>query len=480
VKKLTFYRLILSVYFKRLRQKIHSRSDSSSGVDTRTFYKKRRFALGIPLVIGAFLVLILAVSYFTSRSTGEVSEGLIGTYTDENLPGYVTNLISKPLITLDKTGKVTPMAAASWSANPETNMYTFILRDDLRWSDGTPVKASELQFNLPDVTVTYPNDKTIVFKLADSYSPFPTLLTEPLLKNGRLIGLGTYKVKDAQYQKKKLLKLRLVTDDKNLPTVVIRFYQDEKTAKTAFALGEIESLIGVIDNTDVPASDLVNTWDIPNFNKIVGVFFNTKDPILSDDNFRRGLMYATQKIEGEQMAHGPISPFSWAFNSELKESLDNPDLAKRNLDKVTNGKDTQINLTVSPQLSQLGNRIVENWKKYGINAVTRVESGVPQNFQAALMSETIPLDPDQYSLWHSTQVKTNLSQYQSKRVDRDLEEGRKSSDPKLRLERYHDFQRVMVDDAPAIFLYFPKLKVVYLKRSEQNLQKIIGTQIPTL
>jgi len=153
-------------------------------------------------------------------------------------------------------------------------------------------------------------------------------------------------------------------------------------------------------------------------------------------------------------------------------------MAKSYFDKVEKGKENTLILTTTPVFSALGEAIIKSWKELGVNAVLRIESGIPQNFQALLIQEPIPLDPDQYAIWHSTQNKTNISNYSSPRIDKDLEDGRKTGDIEVRKEKYADFQRVLLDDAPATFLYFPKLNVIYRKKVEDNINKILPLQIP--
>jgi peptide/nickel transport system substrate-binding protein len=110
--------------------------------------------------------------------------------------------------------------------------------------------------------------------------------------------------------------------------------------------------------------------------------------------------------------------------------------------------------------------------------VLRVESGIPQNFQALLITQNIPADHDQYSLWHSTQKSgTNISRIDWPRIDKDLEDGRKITDPETRKQKYKDFQRILLDQAPAIFLYFPKYEVVYMKKAEKQLNEILPIQL---
>ena len=63
-------------------------------------------------------------------------------------------------------------------------------------------------------------------------------------------------------------------------------------------------------------------------------------------------------------------------------------------------------------------------------------------------------DPDQYVLWHSEQ-NSNISGYKNLRIDKLLEDGRKTADINERKKIYSDFQKYILDDPPASFLYLP-------------------------
>ena len=77
-------------------------------------------------------------------------------------------------------------------------------------------------------------------------------------------------------------------------------------------------------------------------------------------------------------------------------------------------------------------------------------------YQMALVSIDVGSDPDQYSLWHSGSDPGSLNFAYSRGwglIDKDLEDGRAAVDPPARLAAYIDFQMLMADAAPAIFLY---------------------------
>lgn len=441
------------------------------------------------LILSSILVLIIAgISYYliTSNNNGKVSEGIVGTHEERDLPDVVLNLLSKPLIKVDKTGSPSAELAENWEVNKEANVYRVKLKPNMTWSDGVPLKASEIYIAIPDVEVTTPDDNTLEFKLAETFSPFPTLLTKPILRKANtpygfeLVGVGPYQVKSLRKDGPFVKKLDFVSEKNDLPEISITFYPNEKIAKTAFKLGEVQSLLGVTDKEDLNFNNL-GQQSVTNYHQLVTVFLNTEDPNLSDENLRLGLAYGAPEIPNTDIATTSISPYSWAFNPTVKDFLNNKEKAEESLKKVQKGKTDTITLTATSSLEDIGQQVVEAWNNLGLKTVLRVESGTPQNFQALLITQNIPADPDQYSLWHSTQKgSTNISKIASPRIDKDLEDGRKVTDFEERKKKYQDFQKILLDEAPAIFLYFPKYEVVYMKKAEANLTKALQIQLSNL
>ena len=50
------------------------------------------------------------------------------------------------LTSIDPSGVVRPAVAASWSSDPDLRRWEFRLREDARWSDGSPVRSSDFTF----------------------------------------------------------------------------------------------------------------------------------------------------------------------------------------------------------------------------------------------------------------------------------------------------------------------------------------------
>lgn len=438
--------------------------------------RKWRVSIGAALLA---LLLILGVTVLKFYYPVTLTEGIIGTYQDHDLPESLTRLISVGLTKTDQTGRVTGELVSGWEANNDATNFKFKLKKDLTWSDGSQLKSQDLEFPIPDVAVSYPDEQTIEFKLNDSFSPLPSLLTKPLFKKGTLIGVGPFRIEKIEKSRIFITKITLqpTTKATGYTKLVVRFYPNEKTAQLAFEIGEVQSLLGINDLSFIRDNQLVKLFQTTNYTKIVTLLYNTKDPVLSNRSFRQALGYSAPNIKDEIEAKTPIAPSSWAYFPDVNDYLSNTEEAKSALSRAKSSSN-EIILTASPQLENVGKQIVAAWKALGVKAVLRVEGGIPQNFQVALLTQSIPKDPDQYSLWHSTQTKTNLTKYSSARVDKDLEDGRKLIKEEDRKAKYSDFQKSLLEDSPATFLYFPKYNIVYLKKVEKKLNIILPVQLP--
>ena len=73
-----------------------------------------------------------------------------------------------------------------------------------------------------------------------------------------------------------------------------------------------------------------------------------------------------------------------------------------------------------------------------------------------LFGENLGSDPDPFPFWHSSQNEypgLNLAIFSNKTVDQLLEDARKTSDWETRKKDYLQFQKIVAQELPAIFLY---------------------------
>jgi peptide/nickel transport system substrate-binding protein len=82
----------------------------------------------------------------------------------------------------------------------------------------------------------------------------------------------------------------------------------------------------------------------------------------------------------------------------------------------------------------------------------------PRKYDALLFGQVVGRGLDLFAFWHSSQRNDpglNIALYTNSKADKLLVDGRKQSDPSLRLEDYRTFDDIIRDDTPAVFLYSP-------------------------
>jgi peptide/nickel transport system substrate-binding protein len=419
------------------------------------FFLKFKSLILLGIVVGIvlfFLIKLLGPTLFMQKGK---TIGLVGKYRTDNLPISILSMIGEGLTTVDESGVVGPGLADSWETPDVGQTWIFHLKNGLVWQDDKKVTAQTIVYSFSDAKEETPDAKTIVFKLQSSFAPFPSIVSQPVFKKG-LLGTGEWKVTKASLSGSYIQKL--VLSNKNREEIIYKFYPTEERAKLAFKLGSVDTLEGMFSkepfdtwkNTDLAAD--VNKY------RYAALFFNNNDNLLSSKELRQALAYAIDKtkLPGPR-AFGPVSPDSWAYNPQVKPYI----FDQRRANEIISGmakevrENLNINLSTSTVLLPVAEQIAKDWETVGVKTSIRVENDIPQDFQAFLAVLDISKDPDQYSIWHSTQSVTNIANYQDARIDKLLEDGRLEMDTEKRKKIYLDFQRFLVEDSPAIFLYHP-------------------------
>ncbi len=269
---------------------------------------------------------------------GTLREGVIG------LPQFVNPLIavsgpSQDLTDLVYSGllKKTPdgsyapdLAADMPSVSPDNKTYTFIIRDDAVFHDGTPVTADDIEFTLTraldpaikspkrvnweDVTIQKINDKTIQFVLKQPYPFFLENATLGILPkhiwsnvsneeftfsnyNRNPIGSGPYKVQKIKTNSGGIPLSYELESFKKYPGgapyishISMSFYTNEDKLVEAFKNGSIDSLNSLSPeearSLEAEGAHIVRGV-LP---RVFGVFFNiNKNPVLKEKAVRQAL-----------------------------------------------------------------------------------------------------------------------------------------------------------------------------------------------
>lgn len=433
------------------------------------FVKKyfRIFLFGLILgILCFFLVPTLITSLPQIRNTHRI--GYIGRYTLTTLPLVVQQQISIGLTSLDETGHASPAIASSWQATDSGKTYIFTLNTNLRWQDNTSLKSQDIKYNFRDANLDYPDASHLIIKLQDPFSPLPTIVSAPIFKlvkssflfpKVNYYGLGPYTIKSYKKNGAYLDSITLTPTSKenHLPNIQYNFYPTQASARTAFKLGLVNEITDIQDLSDLTKWPNISIQPKILKDRYTAVFFNLNDPSfqgVAGKNLRLALTYALDKSRWQNRVYGPISDSSWAYNPDLKHYDQEFDKAKsllKNVEKIP----SQITLSTISLYLKDAEYIKSDWEKLGIKVDIQVSQDIPESFQVLLGAQTIPPDPDQYNYWHSTKA-TNLTGLKNPRIDKKLEDGRKSFDETERKDLYLDFQKSLLDEVAVIFLFNPQ------------------------
>ena len=217
--------------------------------------------------------------------------------------------------------------------------------------------------------------------------------------------------------------------------------------------------------------------------------FNLKDPRFADKRVRQAFAYAINKpelMEGVVMglareATGPYRPGTWAYTDKVKRYPYDPAKAKqllaaagwtdKNGDGILRNKDGQpFTFTIrtnqgNEERKKLAELIQQRLKEIGIQTdIQTIEWAAflkeyikQKRFEAIILGWGTGIDPDQFPIWHSSQMgpdQLNQISYANPEVDTLLEKGRTTCTQKERVPIYHRIQELLAEDQPVIFLYF--------------------------
>ncbi len=422
------------------------------------FGKKYAKSIGIGVLVG--LVVMVLFWYFAPQVAISLFSpveriGVVGQFTPATVPLYVQKDVSFGLTKISDDGTATKGFAESWEATDSGKTYIFSLRKDLAWHNGDPVTARDINYNIRDVTFEVVDDHTIIAKLLDPYSPFPTLVSKPIFRKG-LLGFGEYKVINLQLKGDTIEYLKLEPLDPKKIMREYRFYRNESEAVVAFKLGDIDVVSDISDPSQLAGWKGAIVEKSIRFDRVVALFFNTLQGRMIDKSVRQALAYALPKEYPGDQAFGPIASKSWAYTDKVRHYSQNLQLAKKTLTGSPLAS-TSATLTLStfPSFESVANSIAASWNNIGIGTQVKLENSLPSDFEVFLSAQTIPPDPDQYPFWHSTQSQTNITGFTNVKIDKLLEDARRETNIEKRKKLYADFQRFLVEEAPAVFLYYP-------------------------
>jgi len=357
-----------------------------------------------------------------------------------------------------------------------------------------------IQFKLNNVYVNFLHNLTISIMPRHLWAGISASNFPLAQYNLKPIGSGPYKFKefnkneDGNIESMKFVynENYYLTEGPFIKKLNIFFYRNQDSLIKAYQKRQIDGLSFLSPQNELEVRNSINIHNI-NLPIYYSVFFNqTKSKPLADRNVRLALSYATNKEEiiekvlngkGEQvnsplLSNWPnytseidIYDFALEHAQNILEENGWKDTDEDGIrQKTINDEDTklEINLVASdwPEFEQTAEILKEQWGKIGAQVNLEIIESIdiqqeylrPRNYQALLFGEVLGADPDPFAFWHSTQKKDpglNVAFYENKEVDKLLEDARQTIEQEKRTEKYAEFQKILIEDVPAVFLYSP-------------------------
>jgi peptide/nickel transport system substrate-binding protein len=428
----------------------------------------------------------------------------------DNMSIWAKLLIFQMLVRTNPAGDgVVPDLADKWEISSDKRTYTFHIRDNSKFSDGSPVTAEDVMFSIdrsmndkdspwntlyPKLTMEAPEPQTVVFKLEQDYAPFMAVAS---LHGGCVVpkayfnklgvkAFGEKPMGSGPFMMTEWKKGQSITFDRNphfwdptrpyLDQVVLSVITDDNTRML-----QVES--GAIDiATFVPFSQIARMKrasgidvQVSPYDRVDWFQFNEKLPLFQDAKIRQAMNYAVDKqaiIKSVLFGFGevPSSFLPKMFMADLAQAPYAHDLAKAKQlmaeSTQPNGFDAVLKIdagdAVVSQVAQIVQQMVLPLKiKLTIQSIepdTLFSQQQNADYQISwgYMTSDI-LDPSElvaFAVQSDGGSNSVYTWYKNPEVDKLAHDGLGELDPDKRTAIYKHMQQLVFADAPLLWLYW--------------------------
>ena len=424
----------------------------------------------------------------------------VGVY--DTAANIAASLILETLVAPDENGKAKPRLALSWTNSDDFRVWTFKLRPDVKFHDGTPFNAQAVAWNYARqkdpknncrcafyvaniLTVEAKDDLTVVFTLKDPAVTFPDQLTRPSQNssmhspaairakgddyNRNPVGTGPFVLKSWTAGDRMVVERNPSYWDKakpNLDRVVLRPIPDSQSRFASLKSGELD----LVWADEFEADNILRAKKDPTLQVISYAgsgaavnAINTKVPPLDDVRVRQALVMALDRKKMSQAltngiarpASNPYGDGSWV---QCKDDGALPEDPKKAAELIKEyGKPVKFKMlfTATPRGRANGQILQQFWKNIGAEMeIEQIDQATfpPRAFQRKFevigwrIVDFPEPDVQMYANFH-TGSPVNLSQYSNPELDKLLEEARVTADQPKRIELYCGVTRIINQQA---------------------------------
>ncbi|MGE2730295.1 ABC transporter substrate-binding protein [Mycolicibacterium vaccae] len=410
------------------------------------------------------------------------------------------------LVEPDENLQMQPALAKSWEVSPDQLTWTFRLRENVTFHDGTPLRADDVVYSYRRIideqlanvdkfsavtSVEAPDPMTVVIRVS---RPTPNMLTNlggfkgmaivsrANVESGQIathpIGTGPFSFGG----QKSGDSISLTANPEywggapELTGVMFRFISEPSTALSALQAGEV-------DWTDsVPPQRVSQLRDdeslalaVTPSNDYWYLALNQAREPWNDVRVRQAIAYAIDRdaivaatsygtAQANQLAipegnpwYTPYDRYSGGGLDEARELLQQSGASPQNMDMLVT--------TEYPETVTAAQIIADNLAPLGITVdirtvdfATWLDEQNSGNFDMLMMGWLGNIDPDDfYYAQHHTDGTSNAQKFSDAEVDRLLDAGRVETDPAVRFDDYARAATRIADEVSYIYLYNPSV-----------------------
>ena len=399
-------------------------------------------------------------------------------------------------------GKLIPAVAESFEISKNNLVYTFKLRDKIKFHNGKDVEVEDIIFSLTrignnfsgnsvvkDLSKNIKNikkidEKTVAIELnkvdGTILSKFTIAILPRDIKDVEKNPIGTGPFKFIKYLPGQKLVMEKFSDYwiKGIPTldrVEFSIIKDEQSSILSLQRGEID-LYPRLGSTHIPTLENTNNIIVTEQNLMQILSLNNKVKPFDDLRVRQAIAYAIDSQEiidtldaglGKSIGTNMSPVMKNYYNAETEGIYThNIEKAKKLLKEAgfENGFEFTLSLPTNYRFhADTGIIISEQLKKVGIKAnLVEIEWGTwlkdiyaGRKYEGTIIALDGKIEPYDILNRYISNHRRNFMNYESKEYDRVMNKITQTTDEETKIELYKKAQMILAKDIPVIFIMAP-------------------------
>jgi peptide/nickel transport system substrate-binding protein len=450
--------------------------------------------------------------------------------TIQNADIWVMNNMNGLLVRVNREGTdVEPDLAERWEISDDGTVYTFHLREGLKFSDGSPLTAQDAKFSLERLrdqegsvmasmfsivkSIETPDDRTVVITLNQPSAPFlaslamfsAAVLPEKAVAaageefGNNPVGAGAFMLEE--WRRGEVIRLKKNPNyweagRVKLDGVEWYFIPNDNTRVLKLQAGEVDAIVFIPFNR---VNELRGNPDLqvhldPSTREDHILINHAHEP-LGDVRVRQALYHALDRqaiVDAVTFGHGKVANSfvpagAMFYNPDNPDYPHDPEKAKALL-KEAGVEDLQLTFLLTAGDSvhdQIGVIVKDQLSKVGVDVeIEKQEEG--QQWESTVAGEydisvnywtNDIIDPDQkatFSVYGDDENRSYYTGYKNPEVSQLIEQGRIELDRTKREEIYRRIQEIAKGDAHWIDLYYSPFRNASRKNVQNFFQNPMG------